>query len=284
MNKDERPDQTSPEGGSRGPRAEREARDLAAAALWEDFQGASDDAQREERRNALVVQYQGLIKQIVRRFASRLPRSVDRGDLLTAANVGLISAIHGFDPERGVRFESYCELRVKGALLDELRAQDWLPRPWRAKIEEQKRTYERLRREFGREPGDAEIASAMGLDIEVYQQTFGVGLPGTPAGSMRGGGGDSGDDDGPASALDVVADRAEEAPGDRLTRDEIVHLVGQKLTEQERRIVYLKYWEELPMREIGDLTGLSESRVCKIHTRLIERMQDRFRVHQPELH
>lgn len=300
MNKDERPDQASPEGGAQnspagdpagvpagvsggGPRAEREARDAAAAALWEAFQGSSDDAQREDRRNALVVQYQGLIKQIVRRFASRLPRSVDRGDLLTAANVGLISAIHGFDPERGVRFESYCELRVKGALLDELRAQDWLPRPWRAKIEEQKRTYERLRREFGREPGDAEIASAMGLDIEVYQQTFGVGLPGTPAGSMPGGGGDSGDDDGPSSALDVVADRAEEAPGDRLTRDELVHLVGQKLTEQERRIVYLKYWEELPMREIGDLTGLSESRVCKIHTRLIERMQDRFRVHQPEL-
>ncbi|MEL6908442.1 MAG: sigma-70 family RNA polymerase sigma factor, partial [Planctomycetota bacterium] len=80
----------------------------------------------------------------------------------------------------------------------------------------------------------------------------------------------------------VVADDAHEMPGDRLSRDELVNLVGQKLTDQERRIVYLKYWEELPMREIGELTGLSESRVCKIHTRLIERLQDRFRVHQEE--
>ncbi|MEL6713326.1 MAG: sigma-70 family RNA polymerase sigma factor [Planctomycetota bacterium] len=263
---------------ARRPQAKSAAaleRDERVAGLWAAF----GDDPSEELRNALVVEYQALLQQIVRRFAARLPRSVDRGDLVTAANVGLIRAIHGFDPERGVRFESYCELRVKGSLLDELRSQDWLPRPWRQKIEEQKRTYERLRREFGREPSDSEIAGAMGLGLDVYQQTFGVGLPGTPSGSMPS---DEGGEDGPVSPLDVVADDAHEMPGDRLSRDELVNLVGQKLTDQERRIVYLKYWEELPMREIGELTGLSESRVCKIHTRLIERLQDRFRVHQEE--
>ena len=85
-----------------------------------------------------------------------------------------------------------------------------------------------------------------------------------------------------APVLDVVPDKSVEAPGDRLTREELLRLVAQRLSEQEYRIVYLKYWEELPMREIGQLTGLSESRVCKIHARLIDRLKDRFRVHELE--
>lgn len=258
------------------PKVRRSGADVPVDHLWEAFQADRTDL----NRNELVEAYQGLVKQIVRRFGARLPRSVDRGDLVTAGNVGLISAIHGFDPERGVRFESYCELRVKGSLLDELRSQDWLPRPWRHKIEQQKRTLERLRRELAREPGDAEIASAMGLGLDVYQQTFGTGLPGTPSGSMPAD--EASDDGGMVSALDVVPDRDTEMPGEALSRDELIKLVGHKMTDQERRIVYLKYWEELPMREIGEMTGLSESRVCKIHTRLIERMQDRFRVNQPD--
>ena len=233
--------------------------------LWAAFRAEPGD----DTRNALVEHYQPLIKQIVRRFGARLPRTVDRGDLMTAGNVGLISAVKGFDPERGVRFESYCELRVKGAL-DELRSQDWLPRPWRQKIEQQKRTVEQLRREWGRNPNDSEVASAMGFDLDVYQQTFGVGLPGTPSGSMPAD--DGGEDGSGASPLDIVQDQGVDAPGDRLSRDELMKLVSQRMSDQERRIVYLKYWEELPMREIGDLTGLSESRVCKIHTRLIDRM------------
>jgi RNA polymerase sigma factor for flagellar operon FliA len=239
-------------------------------ALWEVYrQQPGDDA-----RNDLVEAYQPLVKDIVRRFGGRLPRSVDRGDLLTAGNVGLIGAIQGFDPTRGVRFESYCELRVKGALLDELRAQDWLPRPWRQRVERHKRALEHLRSEFGRKPGDQEVAQELGLSLDVYQKTFGMGLPSAPTGSMPV---DDGDDETNGS-LDVVPDRNSEAPGERFNREELLQLVAQKLTEQEYRIVYLKYWEELAMREIGELTGLSESRVCKIHARLIDRLRDRFRV------
>ena len=267
--------ESTPKVGAKVTAAEKKAAE--AKRLWGAFFAAPGD----DTRNTLVEWYQGLIAQIVRRFGARLPRSVDRGDLVTAANMGLISAIHGFDPERGVRFESYCELRVKGALLDELRSQDWLPRPWRQKIEQQKRTVERLRRDLGREPGDGEIASSMGFALDVYQQTFGVGLPGTPSGSMPASDGGS-DDGGPMSALDIVQDKAAEAPGEQLSRSEMLQLASQRMTDQERRIVYLKYWEEMPMREIGELTGLSESRVCKIHTRLIDRLQDRFRVNQED--
>ncbi len=228
-----------------------------------------------ETRNELVVAYHSLVRDVVRRFSARLPRSVDRGDLLTAGSVGLMSAIEGFDPERGVRFESYCELRVKGALLDELRTQDWLPRPWRQRVELQKRTVERLRSELGRRPDDDEVAEAMGLGIDTYRQVFGTGLPNAPTGSMA-----SGDEEDGALTMEVVPDRQAEAPDERLSREELLKLVAQKLTQQEYRIVYLKYWEELPMREIGDLTGLSESRVCKIHAKLILRLRDRFRSDQ----
>ncbi|MCZ6597584.1 MAG: sigma-70 family RNA polymerase sigma factor [Planctomycetota bacterium] len=238
--------------------------------LWDTFwQEASD-----EHRNDLVEAYQKLVGDVVRRFGARLPRTIDRGDLRTAANVGLMSAIMGFDPTRGVRFESYCEMRIRGALLDELRVQDWLPRPWRQRIELQKRTVERLRSELNRNPRDEEIARAMELSLEGYEQLFGTGLPGAPTGSMPNG---DGQDEG-GQGLEVVADTRNDAPGEKLTREELLRLVAQKLTDQEYRIVYLKYWEELPMREIGQVMSLSESRVCKIHARLLVRLKDRFRV------
>lgn len=256
------------------PEAAKAKRQEIAEKLWAVYREDKCD----EHRNALVEHYQPLIREIARRFAARLPRSVDRGDLATASSFGLMSAIAGFDPERGVRFESYCELRVKGALLDELRTQDWLPRPWRHRLELQKRTLERLRRELNREPNDEEVAEAMGMALDYYLQVFGVGLPGAPTGSMPSG---EGADDG-IPTLEVVADAEADAPGEQLSRTEILRLVASKLSDQEYRIIYLKYWEGLPMREIGQLTDLSESRVCKIHARLIDRLKDRFRVNELE--
>lgn len=257
-------DKSLPEGQRATPRRSEVHQDL-----WDEYRTCPG----YDTRNALVEAYQSLVGEIVRRFAGRLPRSVDRGDLQTAGSMGLIAAVEGFDPERGVRFESYCELRVKGALLDELRAQDWLPRPWRQRLEQQKRVTERLLGTLGRPPSDEEVAREMELGLDEYQQLFGMGLPTAPTGSM------ATDEEGElAPVLDVVPDLGGEAPGDRLNQEELLHLVTQKLSEQEYRIVYLKYWEELPMREIGELTGLSESRVCKIHARLIERLKDRFRV------
>jgi RNA polymerase sigma factor for flagellar operon FliA len=249
-------------------------RDVQVEQLWASYRKDPSD----EARNRLVEVYQALIKGIVRRFAGRLPRTVDRGDLGTAANMGLMSAIGGFDPERGVRFESYCELRVKGALLDELRAQDWLPRPWRQRMELKKRTIERLSGELGRAPTDDEAATEMGLEPEDYQQYFGRGLPSAPRGSMPG---DDGDDD-LSQALEAFPDRQSPAPDEHLIQSELLQMVTQRMNDQESRIFYLKYFQFMPMREIGQLTGLSESRVCKIHARLIDRLRNRFRVDQPE--
>ncbi|MCC6408342.1 MAG: sigma-70 family RNA polymerase sigma factor [Planctomycetes bacterium] len=256
---------------AQSPERDRERR---ARTLWRAYARKPGDAPR----NLLVEHYQPFVREVVRRFGSRLPRSVERGDLETAANVGLIGAIESFDATRGVRFESYCELRVRGALLDELRTQDWLPRPWRTRIERHKRVCEELRAALGREPTDDEIARGMDLDPAEYRQLFSTGVPLQPTGS----GGDSDGHDDEAHGIDVVADTHSDAPGEKLSREELLRLVAQKLSDQEYRIVYLRYWEELPMREIGQLEGLSESRVCKIHQRLIERLKDRLRANATE--
>ena len=244
------------------------ARERAQGRLWRSYLRRRDP----ELRNRLVESYRPFALELVRRFAARLPRSVDVGDLETAGSVGLMNAIESFDASRGVRFEAYCEVRVRGALLDELRQLDWLPRPWRNRLERHKRALEHLRAKKNAEPTEEEIAAELDMSPEEYRRFFGAGLPGAPSGSLSVGEGED------ISSLEVVADTQSDAPGDRLSRDELLRLVAQRLTEQEYRIVYLKYWEELSMREIGQIEGLSESRVCKIHARLLERLKDRFRV------
>jgi len=244
------------------------------ATLWREYWKKPSD----QRRNRLVEAYQTLVHEVVARFAQRLPRSVDRGDLLAAANFGLMAAVTSFDPTRRVRFEIYAELRVRGAVLDELRNLDWLPRPWRTRLDLRKRTLERLRGELGREPLDPEVANAMGLSFAEFELLFGTALPGTPSGSMPAT--DNGDEF--TSRLDGVEDTRNGQPGEALTRAELLRLLAQRMSEQEYRIVYLKYWEDLSMREIGELTRLSESRVCKIHAKLLERLKDRFRAQTSE--
>jgi RNA polymerase sigma factor for flagellar operon FliA len=240
--------------------------DTIARRLWSAYRRKP----RDDARNHLVEHYQPLVRELVRRYASRLPPNVDPGDLHTAANVGLMAAIEAFDASRSVPFESYCDMRVRGALLDELRSEDWLPRHWRARIETRRRAVEVLRTALGREPSDEEVADALDLPIDEYRQTFGPGILAAALGAC-------GDDD-VSPVVDVVADAGGDAPGERLTREELLRLVAQKLSVQEYRVVYLKYWEELSMREIGELMHITESRVSKIHTRLLERLRDRFRV------
>jgi len=223
-------------------------------------------------RNDLVEHYQPLVRVIAGALERRLPRRVERGDLETAANVGLISAIEAFDPARGVPFELYAEHRLRGALLDELRNQDWLPRPWRARLEVRRRTIDRLRAELGRDPWDEEVANALAISLREYHQDYGPALVEGPAGQ-------SWSEDGRSfggPALEGVPDQGREAPEERLTRDDLLRLVAQKLSVQEYRLVYLKYWEDMPLREIGTVLGLSESRVCKIHMALLDRLRDKL--------
>lgn len=240
----------------------------AVRALWRAY-FASDGA--ADQRNELVCAYGGLVRQIAGRFVARLPRSVDRDDLLNAGQLGLISAIGSFEPERGIRFEAYAEVRVRGALLDELRTQDWLPRPFRRRFERRKRVIEKLRRELGQEPHDDEVAEALGIDPAEYQVLFGVDLPG--AGST---GVSRPETQEPLKQLEAVEDREEPSADERLGDEELLALISESLTEQEFRVLYLRYWQDKPLRVIGEHLSLSESRVSKIHARTLERLGERF--------
>jgi RNA polymerase sigma factor for flagellar operon FliA len=244
--------------------------------LWRAYRRSPND----ETRNRLVEAYQPLVREIVSRFGARLPRSVDRGDLATAGNMGLIAAIQSFDGRRGVRFEAYGDRRIRGALLDELRTQDWLPRPWRRRLECHKQVAERLCAELGREPHDEELAAALGLSVAGYQSLFGLAWPLAPGGAVRPA---EGDDDAWLEELEVVPDPRARAADEELTREELLALCAQRMSPQEHRIVYLKYWQELSLREIGALTGLSESRICKIHAQLLERLAERLAGHAADL-
>ncbi|MBL8860795.1 MAG: sigma-70 family RNA polymerase sigma factor [Planctomycetes bacterium] len=266
--------------GTSGPlAAARLAAAKRAEPLWRAYerarrraQAAGDPTRTGEARNRLVEHYQPLVRTIIAALERRLPRCVERGDLETAANVGLMGAVEAFDAARGVPFELYAEHRLRGALLDELRNQDWLPRPWRARLEARRRAIERLRAGLGREPCDEEVAVALGIAVQEYHQDYGPALVDGPVS-------DSWGDDGlqaGASALEGVPDTGREAPEERLTRDELLRLVAQKLSVQEYRLVYLKYWEDMPLREIGQVLGLSESRVCKIHLALLDRLRDKL--------
>lgn len=271
----------TPEGASEADRAAKSAEKLwrvydrvRRAAARPNAQESVEDERCDRARNGLVEHYQGLVRTLTSALERRLPPTVDRGDLETAANVGLMSAIEAFDPSRGVPFELYAEHRLRGALLDELRSQDWLPRPWRTRLEARRSAIEKLRAALGREPWGDEVATSLGISVETYHQDYGPALiegPITPAfsedGSVHGG-----------PTLEGVPDLVREAPEENLTRLDLLRLVAQELTVQEYRVVYLKYWEEMPLREIGIVLGLSESRVCKIHLALLGRLRDKLSV------
>jgi RNA polymerase sigma factor for flagellar operon FliA len=251
------------------PATQPRKRANASDKLWRDYARAPGD----QARNRLIEHYQPLVAEIVRRFSARLPRLVDRGDLDTAANFGLIDAIEGFDPARGVRFEAYCERRVRGAVLDELRNQDWLSRPFRGRLEQLRRVREELRSRLAREPSEAEVAQALGPDEARHGYSLGMSASyANPV--LSGHAEDSGED--ATAGLEVLADPDSDAPGERLSSDDLYRLVAQRLSVQEYQIVYLRYWEDLSLREIGEVLHLSESRVCKIHMRLLERLKERL--------
>jgi RNA polymerase sigma factor for flagellar operon FliA len=237
--------------------------------LWRAYARTPGD----EPRNRLVEHYQPLVRDIVQRCAARLPRLIERGDLDTAANLGLIDAIAGFDPARGVRFEVYCEWRVRGALLDELRSQDWLSRPVRTRLEQLRRVSEELRARLGREPSEAELEQALGP--KAAARVFALGLSADFARPHLSGHGQDASEDA-LSGVDVLVDPDSDAPRERLGSDDLYRLVAQRLSVQEYQIVYLRYWEDLSLREIGELLHLSESRVCKIHAQLLERLKARL--------
>lgn len=246
------------------------------AELWDDYKRR----QASEARERLILHYAPLVKFVAGRVASGLPASIEQADLVSYGIFGLIDAIEKFDPAREFKFETYAIARIKGAIIDELRSIDWVPRSVRAKARAIERAYSKLENQLRRTPDDPELAHELGISVQeladwLSQISF-VGLVALDeillAGERTGG----------STVGDMVVDTAND-PVAAFEVDEMKQLLAEAINrapERERLVLNLYYYEGLTLSEIGDVLGVTESRVCQIHTKAI--LQLRARIIQPE--
>jgi RNA polymerase sigma factor for flagellar operon FliA len=228
-------------------------------------------------RDELVVAHLPLVKFIVDRIAFSLPPHLDRDDLRSAAVIGLISAAERFDPSRGVQFKTFAEQRIRGTIMDELRAQDWLTRSLRDKFKKLEKELAQLEQHLGRNPSADEVAVAMGLELkdyfrlleEIHLLSF-VSLDDAWH-----------DEDGaPFGLLDVLEDKGSESPQSQLIARQTIEKLADaidSLPEKERIVITLYYYEELNLKEIGAVLDLTESRISQLHSQAIVRLRGKMK-------
>ena len=244
------------------------------AALWQEFRKSGDRGLRDR----LILTYAPLVKFVAGRLGSGLPAHVDEGDLVSYGLLGLIGAIERFDPEREIKFETYAIARIKGAIIDELRSIDWVPRSVRAKARAVERAYSKLENELRRTPDDKEVAAELGmteseLDNVLSQVSF-TGLVALDELLSAGGS----DRSGSSTVMDTIADGAHD-PVEAFEVDEMKHLLADainRMPDRERLVLTLYYYEGLTLAEIGSVLGVTESRVCQIHTKAILQLRGRL--------
>src|SRR6516225_4894303 len=216
--------------------------DVDVQQLWRDYR----EHPTIELRNQLVELYLPLVKYNAERIWARLPEGVDLDDLISAGVFGLLDAIDAFDLERGVKFETYCVPRIRGAMLDELRTMDWVPRLVRSKASKM--------------DGDATAVSQVSLNKKWYET-------------------DSYKD---VREIDILEDKKAEDPTHRLQNRDLMRLVTRGLNRNERLIIILYYYEDMTMKEIGATLDLSESRVSQMHSSIVARLQAQLAKRRPE--
>ena len=211
---------------------------------------------------------------MARELATRLPRSVDVQDLVHAGLWGLMQAIDNFEPERGTHFLPFMRLRVHGAMLDELRNLDFLPRLLRARLRECESARSNLRDMLMREPSDPELATALGVTEDVLHKRYGSVLPlqrSLPSPASNGEGEDS-----DADLMDALTDDASEAPIEAVHRRELLELISQSLEPIEWMVLRLHYLEGMSGKDVARKLRLSASRICQIHGRVLSRLKARL--------
>ena len=241
--------------------------------LWSRFQDEGD----EDARRELVEKHVGLVRYVAGRLAVGLPHYLEFPDLYGAGLVGLIQAVDNFDRGRGIKFETYAIPRIRGAILDELRAQDWFPRSLRRKARQLEAAFSTLESRLGRPATDEEVAGELGLSVGEYDRVLGqisvatiVSLetelhPDEPGGGHR--------------IADTIVDEKTQHPEEALAQRELREVIAtalDELSERERLVLTLYYYEELTLREIGEILDVTESRVCQIHTKAIFRLRGKI--------
>jgi RNA polymerase sigma factor FliA len=247
--------------------------------LWVDYKDSGD----QEIRDQLILHYSPLVKYVAGRVAVGLPQNVEQSDLVSYGIFGLIDAIDKFDLSRGYKFETYAIARIKGAILDELRSIDWVPRSVRAKARALEKAYAKLESELHRTPSDDELATELDISDDQLQTTLSqisfVGL--VALDEMLSVGGDRGES---LTLGDTIADSGE-SPVQAYEVEEMRHILADaigNMPDREKTVLTLYYYEGLTLAEIGQVLGVTESRVCQIHTKAVLQLRSRILAQERE--
>ena len=245
--------------------------------VWDAFKA---DLQNQDLRNRLVEQYLPLVKYNGERIWARLPEGVELDDLISAGVFGLMDAIDAFDMGRGVKFETYCVPRIRGAMLDELRSMDWVPRLVRSKASKLNEGIKQLEASLGRSPTEIELAEKMEISVQELEKMMSdANAVGLISLNKKWYETDSYKD---VREIDILEDKKGEDPTRRIQKSDLMRLVTKGLNRNERLIIILYYYEEMTMKEIGSTLDLSESRVSQMHSAIVQRLQNQLGRRRPE--
>jgi RNA polymerase sigma factor FliA len=250
--------------------------DTPAEDLWVTYQIArkqGDDGKPmlEALRNELMERHLPLVRYIAERLLQTLPKSIELDDLISAGLFGLMDAIRGFDPERGIKFKTYCSTRIRGSILDQLRSQDWVPRLVRLKAGKIDKALQRLTGQYGREPTHAELAE--NLEMEHSELSKEMREANAKAMFSLSEKWEDHDDDNATEKVDVLEDHDSVDPFFELNRADLLTFITRSLPHKERFIIEQYYQVGHTMREIGEMLALTESRVCQIHSNVMGRLK-----------
>jgi RNA polymerase sigma factor for flagellar operon FliA len=244
------------------------------ATLWDSYKNDGDQSAREH----LILFYSPLVKYVAGRVSANLPQTVENADLISYGIFGLIDALEKFDTDRGIKFETYAIARIKGAIIDELRAMDWVPRSVRARARDIERAYIALEGRFKRSPTDQEVADELGIPARELQETF-TKLSYTSVASFEELWAPGGEKDESTSLMATIRDETAEDPVAMFETEEIKDILAkaiERLPERERMVIALYYYEGLTLKEIGEVLGVTESRVSQLHTKAVLRLRARL--------
>ena len=242
--------------------------------LWKDFKETGSKIAKDK----LLVEYAHLVKYVTNRIAVNLPKSVDRNDLTSAGVLGLIKAVETFEPERGFKFETYAGHKIRGAILDELRALDWVPRSVRQKSRDLQRVYAKLENDLGRVPYDDEVCESMNITMQEYEEMLTEVTPTTII-SLEEAMPDRGSDSKELRIIDTIEDPGSDNPLKELGFAEVKDILKDALVnlpEKEKLVVALYHYEELTLKEIGVVLDITESRVSQIHSKAILKLRSKL--------
>ena len=249
---------------------------LDISEIWAQFHKARNDY----FRNLLLEHYMYLVKYAADRLNSKLPDKVELDDLISAGTFGLMDAIDAFDPDRGVKFETYCTPRIRGSILDELRSMDWVPRLVRARAHQLTKAIHSLETHLGRKPTEKEMAEELNMNMEEFNRlqrdANAIGLVSLNTKYNEG----EGEKD--IREIDVIKDRKSKDPLTEAQKRDLKNLLTKGLTRAERLIIVLYYYEEMTMKEIGATLDLSESRVSQMHSSIVQRLKAQMNTRKKE--